>query len=95
MLAIAEGQLFADDIMGWIGSNVDQSVPGSQSLYRALRRHCDDGLVQFELVKSPNGPDKKSFRLTEMGENLLHELIDKNVSNFFIPAITKRIGTQQ
>ena len=52
------------------------------SLYRALSRFEDMGLVASELQPSPSGPARRYFTLTPAGRQLLRRFIERNVLVF-------------
>ncbi len=52
------------------------------SLYRALSRFEDMGLVASELQPSPNGPARRYYALTPAGRQLLRRFIERNVLIF-------------
>lgn len=47
------------------------------SLYRALRKLYESGLVTYQDKHNPSGPNWKIYSLTTRGNNLLQEFIDK------------------
>ncbi len=52
------------------------------SLYRALSRFEDMGLVASELQPSPSGPARRYYALTPAGRQLLRRFIERNVLIF-------------
>ena len=52
------------------------------SLYRALSRFEDMGLVASELQPSPSGPARRYYTLTPTGRQLLRRFIERNVLIF-------------
>lgn len=52
------------------------------SIYRALRRFIDTGLIDSEFQTSPNGPARKYFSLTDLGTELLRQFIERNLLVF-------------
>ncbi len=52
------------------------------SLYRALSRFEDMGLVASELQPSPSGPARRYYTLTPAGCQLLRRFIERNVLIF-------------
>ncbi len=52
------------------------------SLYRALSRFEDLGLVASELKPSPSGPARRYYTLTLAGRQLLRQFIERNVLIF-------------
>jgi DNA-binding PadR family transcriptional regulator len=61
------------------------------SMYRALNRLESIGVVSSELRDSSIGPQRRYYRLTEMGISLLARFIQRNILVFNEPAINKRI----
>ena len=62
-----------------------------QSIYRALNRFRSIGLVKTELMKSPIGPQRRYYCLTEKGTNLLIEFIRRNILIFETSAVQERV----
>lgn len=63
-----------------------------QSLYRALRRFSDMGLVTITEEESPNaGPKRKYFELTAIGRQVLGEFVRLNISPLLKPATLQLI----
>ncbi|HTF31680.1 MAG TPA: PadR family transcriptional regulator [Flavitalea sp.] len=60
-----------------------------QSLYRNLRKFQHLGVVDFEPGKGTRGPDRKNYFLTPIGRKLLKTFIDRNITIFFKPRISK------
>jgi PadR family transcriptional regulator PadR len=63
------------------------------SVYRALNRFVDLGLVRSELRDSEIGPRRKYYRLTRSGTELLAGFIRRNILLFDQPALRERIRT--
>jgi PadR family transcriptional regulator PadR len=57
------------------------------SLYRALSRFEDVGLLASELRPSPTGPARRYYALTPTGRDLLRRFIERNVMVFRTPAV--------
>lgn len=49
------------------------------SIYRALKRFIEADLIDFNMQSSPNGPARKYFYLTDLGKDLLHQFIKRNI----------------
>jgi PadR family transcriptional regulator, regulatory protein PadR len=62
-----------------------------QSIYRALNRFQSMGLVKSELVKSPIGPSRRYYSLTEKGTDLLREFTRRNILIFQDPSIQDHV----
>lgn len=66
-------------------------VADDNSLYRALNRFESLGIVDSELRQSEVGPQRRYYRLTEAGTELLARFIRRNILVFEKPAIAERI----
>jgi DNA-binding PadR family transcriptional regulator len=53
-----------------------------QTLYRVLRKHYDLELVDMRKVPSSNGPDRKLYTLSRLGQTLLQDFASRNISLF-------------
>ena len=62
-----------------------------QSIYRALNRFRSMGLVKSELMKSPIGPQRRYYCLTEKGTELLREFTRLNILVFEAPSVQERV----
>lgn len=71
-------------------SQGSMSVDGN-SIYRALGRFEDMGLVDSEYRNSESGPDRRYYHLTEKGQHLLEEFIRRNILVFRTPEIGERM----
>lgn len=88
MIAIRQKKEFADDILIFIKKHA-RLEPESQSLYRSLRRLEQSTLIDSTKVSSVGGPDRKQFRLTEAGENVLKAFIERNIHQIIISGAKK------
>jgi len=61
------------------------------SIYRAISRFEEMGLVASEGGESKVGPPRKYYSLTEEGRSLLKIFIERNILIFQHPSIAKRI----
>jgi PadR family transcriptional regulator PadR len=61
------------------------------SIYRAIARFEEMGLVASQSRESNLGPPRKYYRLTEEGRNLLRMFIERNILIFQRPAVAERI----
>ncbi|KAA3637342.1 MAG: PadR family transcriptional regulator [Calditrichaeota bacterium] len=59
-----------------------------QSVYRALRKFYDLEIVDFELREGNNGPSRKYYFLTEIGEELLQKFIKRNIESMYTSEIS-------
>lgn len=49
-----------------------------QSLYRSLRRFYETELVDFDLIDGQKGPQRKVYKLTILGLQLLKQFLQRN-----------------
>ncbi len=61
------------------------------SIYRALNRLAQSGLVGSELQPSETGPSRRYFFLTDQGRTLLSRFINRNILIFQNPAVAGSI----
>lgn len=61
------------------------------SIYRAVSRFEEMGLVASEVGTSSLGPPRKYYRLTEDGRELLRRFIERNILIFQHPEVAERI----
>lgn len=62
------------------------------SIYRALRRFEDLRLVTSQLEPTGQGPDRRYYRLTPAGLDLLRQFIRRNILVFQAPPVEEKIG---
>jgi PadR family transcriptional regulator, regulatory protein PadR len=67
-------------------------VADEKSIYRALKRFEENGLVQSERQSSEIGPPRRYYRLTPLGEQLLARFIERNVRIFTQPDVAAAIN---
>ena len=63
----------------------------SNSIYRAVSRFEEMGLVASQSGESNLGPPRKYYRLTDNGRGLLRLFIERNILIFQHPAVAERI----
>ena len=61
------------------------------SIYRALKRLGQSGIVDSEIQPSESGPDRRYFFLTELGEELLSHFVSRNILVFQHPVVADLI----
>ncbi len=72
---ISQGSISADD----------------NSLYRALGRFQEVGIVASQTQPSSQGPDRRYYHLTPTGLRLLQRFVERNIRVFESPAVAQRI----
>ncbi len=61
------------------------------SIYRALRRLAQSGIVDSELRPSETGPDRRYFFITDVGRELLERFTQRNIQIFQHPDVAALI----
>ncbi len=61
------------------------------SIYRALNRLADSGILDSELLPSETGPSRRYFFLTSLGRELLTRFITRNIMVFEQPDVAELI----
>lgn len=87
-VSLKDGEL---DVQG-IKAKVEDLTNGSyaaaeQTLYRVLRKNYDLELVDYREVPSSSGPKKKLYSLSELGNKLLEDFVNRNIKLFYQPTI--------
>lgn len=65
-----------------------------QSLYRSLRRYTDTQLIDFTDTPGDKGPDRKEYALTAMGEKVLKEFLERNITQVFFSENIRKLIQQ-
>ena len=83
LMAIAEEPVYAYEMREKIADLSGGSIEADEnSIYRALRRFAQNGLVKSRMRASEKGPDRRYFELSAKGEALLGEFIQRNLEVF-------------
>lgn len=61
------------------------------SIYRALKRLAQSGVVDSEVQPSKSGPDRRYFFLTDLGQELLVRFVSSNILVFQHPVVADLI----
>ncbi len=92
-LALKDGEKYTDEIRSFVSGKTNETlVCEEQSLYRALRKYRDLGMVDFRLGPGDSGPERKYYYLTALGSKLLERFIERNILLFFNPNIKELIN---
>lgn len=97
LLAVYDGKKYAAQISEFMSEATNgEFAVKEQSLYRALRRFDDMGLVRITLEESPSsGPKRKYFQLTETGEAVVGRFVTLNIAPLLQPHIIKLLQSVQ
>jgi DNA-binding PadR family transcriptional regulator len=63
----------------------------SNSIYRALGRFDDAGILESRLEPSGSGPPRRYYQLTTLGFDLLSRFINRNILQFSKPPVIERL----
>lgn len=97
LLAVFEGKKYAAQISEFMSAATNGVFEvKEQSLYRALRRFDDMGLVYVSLEESPNsGPKRKYYQLTKTGEEVVGRFVELNIAPLLKPSIIQLLQSVQ
>ncbi len=68
-------------------------VADEKSIYRALKRFEENGIVQSQRQSSEIGPPRRYYRLTPLGKKLLARFIERNIRIFVQPDVAAAIDS--
>ncbi len=89
-LSLRDGEKYVDEIHEFVSAKSNQTIVcEEQSLYRMLRKFRELKLVDFESKPGMGGPERKYYSLTALGEKLLFQFTDRNISLFYNNQIQK------
>jgi len=95
-LSLKEGKKYVDEIKSFVEEQSNQTMTcESQSLYRNLRKYHHVGIVDFEAGEGNKGPDRKYYFLTELGNKLLNQFINRNINLFYNQRIKNLINKEE
>jgi len=94
-LSLKDGKKYVDEIKTFVeDQSMNTMTCESQSLYRNLRKFQLVGVVDFESGVGNKGPERKYYFLTELGQKLLDNFIERNISLFFNNRIKNLINKE-
>ena len=89
-LSLKDGDKYVDEIKSFIENMSNNTIScEEQSIYRSLRKYLHLGIVEFNLKEGNKGPERKYYKLTELGDNLLNQFIERNINLFYDEKIKK------
>lgn len=93
MLALKESPKHMADIKAFIHDSTSGTlIADDKSMYRALRRFYDVEMLNFTGEPGNNGPDRKVYSLTEIGQKVLTNFLKRNIAGvFYKPAVKQLI----
>jgi DNA-binding PadR family transcriptional regulator len=83
LLLLHDREAYAFEMSRLVGENSQGTVTADEnSIYRALNRFQDMGIVKSSWQESDVGPPRRYYRLTEKGLELLRAFIRRNILLF-------------
>lgn len=87
-LALQENRKYVDEIKYFVEERSNNTMRcEEQSLYRVLRKFEHVGVVAHELRKGNKGPERKYYYMTELGQQLFKQFVERNIQLFYSPEI--------
>lgn len=94
-LSLKDGKKYVDEIKSFVEEQSNHTMScESQSLYRNLRKYQHVGVVNHESGVGNKGPERKYYFLTELGQKLLDNFIERNITLFFNKRIKNLINKE-
>ena len=92
LLLLAQRKAYPYEIKGAINEMSQNTINADEnSIYRALNRLADSGIVDSEMLPSETGPSRRYFFLTDLGHELLTRFITRNILVFEQPDVADLI----
>jgi PadR family transcriptional regulator, regulatory protein PadR len=92
LLLLAQRKAYPYEIKAAINEMSHATINADEnSIYRALNRLADSGILTSELQPSETGPSRRYFFLTELGRQLLVRFIDRNILVYEQPDVAEMI----
>ena len=92
LLLLAQRKAYPYEMKAAIEELSQNSISADEnSIYRALKRLAQSGVVDSEEQPSDSGPNRRYFSLTELGQELLAGFISRNILVFQHPVVADLI----
>ncbi len=83
-LSLKDGDKYMSEIKSFIEEFSENSIScEDQSLYRALRKFDHLKMVEASPGKGNKGPDRKYYRMTDLGRQIFDEFTSRNIKLFY------------
>lgn len=83
-MALQENKKYVDEIKSFIEDKSNGTITcEEQSLYRALRKYEHVDVLSYEFQEGNKGPDRKYYYMTDMGQELFNQFVNRNIKLFF------------
>ena len=92
LLLLAQRKAYPYEIKAAIEQLSQNTISADDnSIYRALNRLAETGVVNSEVLPSETGPSRRYFFLTDLGRDLLTRFITRNILVFEHPQVAELI----
>lgn len=92
LLLLAQRRAYPYEIKDAIKELSQNTISADEnSIYRALKRLAQSGVVDSEVQPSNSGPDRRYFFLTDLGQELLARFVSSNILVFQHPVVADLI----
>ncbi len=92
LLLLAQRKAYPYEIKAAVNEMSRNTINADEnSIYRALNRLADLGIVASEVIPSGTGPSRRYFFLTSLGYALLTRFITRNILVFEQPEVAELI----
>jgi PadR family transcriptional regulator, regulatory protein PadR len=92
LLLLAQRKAYPYEIKAAIDEMSHSTMKADEnSIYRALNRLADSGVVDSEVLPSETGPSRRYFFLTSLGRALLIRFITRNILVYEQPDVAELI----
>ena len=92
LLLLHEQPRYAFELPAAVAQASNETISADdQSIYRALKRFEGMKIVSSYREESPQGPPRKYYRLSDLGEQLLRKFIQRNILLFQDESVEKRV----
>ena len=83
-MALQENKKYVDEIKSFIEKKSNGTIRcEEQSLYRALRKYEHIQVLTHDLKEGNKGPERKYYYMTDLGQVLFNEFVDRNIKLFY------------
>ena len=83
LLLLAQRKAYPYEMKAAIEELSQNSISADEnSIYRALKRLAQSGVLDSQVQPSESGPDRRYFFLTDLGQELLVRFISRNILVF-------------
>lgn len=88
LLLLAQRKAYPYEVRDAINAMSHNTINADEnSIYRALYRLADSGIVDSEVLPSETGPSRRYFFLTDLGRDLFSRFVTRNILIFEQPDV--------